>query len=121
MPYHKTNEPGVNFEFFYDDAVTEAGVAVAEGKKTNLWTVIAENANASACYLHFYDAPNLAAVTVGTTVPVWSLRLHGNTTIQIDRGEYPIKWFRQGLVIAATAGLTGNTAPGADPQVTLHF
>ncbi len=119
--YSKTDEPGINLQFFYDDAVTEAGVAVRENHQANLYTLIAENANAAACYLHFYDAEDLASVTVGTTPPVWSVRLHANSTIQLDRGTFPLKYFGAGIVIAATLAITGADAPTADPQVTLHY
>lgn len=120
MSYKKTKEPGVNFQFYFNAALDEVG-AVVKAAKGNLYTVIAENANATACYLQFFDAASLGAVTIGTTVPTWTVRLHGNSTIQLDRGEFPLRYFKTGIVVAATAGRTNNTAPAADPQVTLHF
>jgi hypothetical protein len=120
MSYNKTNEPGINLEFSYTTP-DETGLLIRAGKR-NLYTLIAENShNADACYLHFYNSATLGAVTVGTTTPVWSVRLHANSTIQLDRGEFPLRHFPLGIVIAATLGRTGNTAPTSDPQVTLHF
>lgn len=120
MSYNKTNEPGINLRFLYL-TTDEAGDAVL-AQPGNLYTLIAENPHASdACYLHFYDADDIADVTVGSTTPVWSVRLHGNSTIQLDRGEFPLKYFKTGICVAATLAITGNTAPSADPQVTLHF
>lgn len=119
MSYKKTNEPGINLQFFHA-AVDEAGATVSE-QRGNLYTVLAENANATACYLQFFNAADIGDVTVGTTPPVFSLLLHANSTVQIDRGEFPIKYFSTGICVAATSTRTGAIAPAADPQVTLHF
>lgn len=120
MSYNKTNEPGINLKFSYT-TVDEAGATVSAGKH-NLYTVIAENPHASdACYLHFYNAAAIGSVTVGTTAPVWSVRLHASSTIQLDRGEFPLKHFDTGICVAVTLGITGTTAPTSDPQVTLHY
>lgn len=121
MPYKKTNEPGIDFEFF-QGTITQTGTAVCIGKKANLWTVLAENSDASAiCYLQFFDAAALSDVTVGTTAPVFTMACHPSSTIQIDRGNFPIKWFATGIVVAATAGRTGSTAPTTAPVVMIHF
>src|SRR5690349_329601 len=117
---NKSNEPSSCLEFFYN-TVDEAGLLVRTGKR-NLWTLIAENPDdTDACYLHFYNAATLGAVTVGSTTPVWSVRLHANSTIQLDRGEFALKHFKLGIVVAATLAITGSSAPSSDPQVTLHY
>lgn len=121
MPYHKTNEPGINFEFYYSPSggnPDEFGVPVCEGKKCNLWTVIAENASDTACYLNFYD---LASIDDFGPPAKWSMRCPANSTIMLDRGEFPLRWFKNGLVISATSGQDDGTPPAAPPTVTIHF
>lgn len=102
---------------FFDDSVVEVKQSVAAGS-VMLFNILAYNSGAAVSYLQFFDA--LAAnVTVGTTVPKFSIPLPitggYDAELQLPEG------FRTGIVIACTATATGAGAPGAGALVKLTY
>lgn len=63
------------------------------------------NPNASEVYLQCFDA--VAPIVVGTTAPSFVIPIKASGTEDID---FPVG-FAKGLIVAATTGATGNTAP----------
>ena len=113
------NHPRAVHNLYYNTALTEAGALVYSGP-TNVDKIILENNDATdACFVQFFDAAALGDVTIGTTVADWSLRIPGNGGLVLDRG--PWKYFRKGLVVAATSTRSNSTAPAADPTVSIVY
>jgi len=92
---------------FRDPAVL-ASVVTASAGPCNLGGYYIGNPNDAPIYLHFYDVAG--SVTVGTTVPTLTILLPALAAANIEFAN-GIK-FTNALKIAATTGVSGNTAPG---------
>ena len=68
------------------------------------------NASDAAAFVQLFDAASLADVTVGTTVPKWSIGLATATSTHLIDCQVN---FMLGLVVAATTTATGSSAPSA--------
>lgn len=101
-------------------STADTNLTTVQGLGGNLRGVIANNTNAAARFLKFYDSAD--AVVVGTTVPVITVTLAPTalTTIFPTDGIN----FKLGIVMALTTGIadTDNTAVGAgDVILTVLF
>lgn len=74
---------------------------------------------AAITWLHLYDAPDIASVVVGTTVPVKRYRLAANA----DVSKYVDRVFNNGCVYAVTTTSTGSTgvATGAFDALCIDY
>lgn len=98
-------------------ASTNLTLVRKKGALVTAWSVVNKAATLSTVQL--YDAAADTDVTVGTTVPKWSIVVPGNATANMGDGnnlvlDRPLQ-FDLGLVIATISGMqdTGNTAVGA--------
>ncbi len=120
MSMQRTSHPSAALDFFYNAALSNTVVSIAT-VNGNLYGVLGENnSDTDDAYLQFFDKAATGDVTLGTTTPDWTLKLHNNTTIQIvfDR---PIRYFALGCQVACTSTRTGSSAPAAAATVTCHF
>ncbi len=108
--------PSVVPQHFYNDAVAETPVQAFIGRG-NLYAFLAENNFASTAYIQFFDAADIADVTVGTTAPDFTFRIPADGAMGRDPSDTPLHYFVKGCVIAVTATRTGNGAPGAPATV----
>lgn len=81
------------------------------------------NIAAMAQSVQFYDANATADVTVGTTVPDWSIPVPANSTAALGAGnnlkyDTPLR-FHKGLVIAFVEGVL-DTSSTASADATLN-
>lgn len=78
-----------------------------------VWSIVASNINAAARYLKVYNLA--AAPTVGTSVPVFTLKIPADDVIRLDGGPNGIR-FATGIAIALTTENTdaGTTAVAAN-------
>lgn len=89
--------------------------------KGNLFSVIGINEDENDdAYLQLFDAAATSDVTLGSTTPVWQIKLHNNTTIQ-HAFEFPLFWFSKGCVLAVTKTKSGSDAPTTDCTTTFHY
>lgn len=102
---------------FFDDSVVEVKQSVVAGPVL-LFNILGYNSGAAASYIQFFDALS-ANVTVGTTVPKFSIPLP-ITGGYSDVYSLP-EGFRTGIVIAVTATATGAGAPNAGALVKLTY
>lgn len=75
------------------------------------------NGSAATAYVQFYDT--VLAPTVGTTVPVYSVGVTTLGNAPITQSDAAGLFFKDGMWVAATTTLSGNTAPGVALAVSL--
>lgn len=78
------------------------------------------NPNSVTIYVQFFDSKTSAAVTVGTTAPLFWIAIPANSGVTDNALPFNIP-FANGIVIAATTTPTGNTAPSSTIPVTLFY
>ncbi len=115
-----TRNPSVVTEHSYEAAVTESPVLVFAGQG-NLYGFLAEENGGVEAFLQFFNAASTGAVTVGTTVPVFTIRLGADSTFGKDADDSPVHHFSLGCVIAVTSTRTGAGAPSAGMTVNSWF
>lgn len=76
------------------------------------------NPGSSTGYFHIYDADDLADVTVGTTDPIRTYPLGAGKAMHPTGLNIGLN---NGLVVAATLGYTGNTAPQTEMVVNIGY
>lgn len=101
-----------------------SNTALAEVKQTVvagpalLFNITAYNSGNAVSYIQFFDA--LAAnVTVGSTTPTFVIGVPN--TGGYDAALTLPEAFRNGIVVACTAGATNNSAPNAAAVVKLSY
>ncbi len=116
-------------------AVGGAGAALLSGKTLisaaarALHGVAFANTNASDVWVQVFDAFQISDITLGTTVPMMSIRVPGNGSGQAANAAFwEEKWLglsaitlTTGLVMAVTTTATGALAPAVALQATVYF
>ncbi len=102
----------------YRNAALKAAKQTVKASRTRVYGWKVQNLDNATAYLHLYDALE-ADVTVGTTVPTYSVWLPASGGDDLSIPE-PLA-FDVGLVVAATTGLTGSTAPTNGELVNLFY
>lgn len=101
---------GGGASIFRSTTLTNTAVAVKASAGTVSFLHVANvSGSAVTCYLHLYDVA-AASVTVGTTVPTWSMVLPA-ATVQTIPFTVPLQ-FSTAISASATTTAGGNTACG---------
>jgi len=103
---------------FFNDAVAGAAVNIKASGIVHLFSVKLVNSTAATAYLQFFDKP-AAAVILGTTLPVWTIRLAANETTNPSEVAPLLVFNGTGLSIAGTTTPTG--AVGAAISVSATY
>jgi len=95
-------------------AVTNSVLALSPNNTRGgaLMQFYCSNANATA-FIELFDATNTAAVTLGTTVPVWAAQIQANTQVSFQLPIGGVQ-FGQGIMVAASNAFNGSGAPGGN-------
>lgn len=107
---------------FRNIAVTNTAVAV-KGSAGNIYSINAYNPGVALAYLHIYNVA-AASVTVGTTVPNWSIALPSTATgtVGIDAiSDIPYFTASGAFSVAASTTPNGGTAPGTALVVNIGY
>lgn len=87
----------------------------------NCFSLVGENEDSSNdCYVQFFNAAATGDVTLGSTAPDYTVKLHNNTTLQLAF-NFPLFYFNLGLVIAVTTTRAGSTAPSTLPHLKVYY
>lgn len=103
---------------FLANALTNTAVKV-KGTQGIVDTVSCANTNAAIGFIQMFDVASATSVTVGTTVPVFSLPVspsiafHASIPLGIN--------FENGIKIAATTGIKNGTALGTALDCSIAF
>ena len=89
------------------NALSTTVKAVVSSLAATLDSVTIMNPNTTLAYVQVFDVATAGAVTLGTTVPKWSIGL--NQTSQIVLSDLNLH-FANGIQVAATTTATGSTA-----------
>lgn len=84
------------------------------------WTIYNPDSTNEA-FLQLFDSATTAAVNLGTTVPVFSLRIGPNSQVYLKNARDEAEQFALGLVYAATSTVGGSTAPSTDLNLVLEY
>ena len=76
-------------------------------------------ANSATTFFQFFDAAAIGDVTLGTTLPKFSLGVPGGASANLAFVKMPN--FKKGICIAQTTTLAGNTGPSSNCTVTIWF
>lgn len=76
------------------------------------------NPAVAASYVQFFDAVSVADISVGTTLPVWSVGC--NTLATIDLTDLQLQ-FTKGCYVVATTTSTGNTPAATGVNVNVAY
>ena len=97
-------------------AALSATIINATGAKTlikgstgNLYGMYFLNNTAVGSWIQFFNAATTAAVTLGTTAPVWAAPIAASGILSIPPGHFAQLNFSLGIVYAATSALQGST------------
>ena len=99
------------------------GPQMQVGVRMNLIYQNVNNPNAAGCFLQYFDAATVAAVTLGTTKPLASFYIPGTQSgggngVLSESYEVPRALsFKLGVVVAATATQQGAGSPGSVIQL----
>ena len=107
---------------YFNDAVAAAVQQIA-AQASMIVGMKLVNTTGAVAYLQVFAAP-AANVTLGTTVPLFVIRLQANESITLYDGAVPVQVGQygqsgQGLSIAGTTTAGGNT--GAAISVTMFY
>jgi hypothetical protein len=87
----------------------------------NLYGFLVEEMSGDDVFIQFFDAASAAAVTVGVTVPVMTMRVKADQSFGKDVNDSPLRFFGEGCVVAVTKTRTGNVAPAVDAVGNFWF
>lgn len=107
------------FKVYRNTNLLATDVAVKDVPGHVYWVEI-HNTNAAVEFVHFYDAAT-GDVTVGTTVPVFSLAVASSGQRYIMPSDFPLYEFKTAITVAASTTATGNTAPGTGLVVHIGY
>lgn len=80
------------------------------------------NLDAADAYLQVFDAVSNASVTLGVTVPNFSIHVGSSATAQADKTEPDLEYgFNLGLVVAVTTTDGGSSSPATGLTVDLTY
>lgn len=80
---------------------------------------LSNDANASTTsWVQFFDAPAIAQVTLGTTVPVFAIPIPGGAAANLSFGINGSD-FKSGICIAQATTRTGATSPSSACSFTI--
>lgn len=108
----------INTDHTYTDALTSTPEQIFVGRG-NLYGFYIEETSGTDIYVQFYDAADIADVTVGSTAPDFTFRIPANAGMGKDCNDSPLHFFAKGCVAAVTTTRTGGVAPAFD--ATAHF
>lgn len=77
----------------------------------NLYGFLVEEMSGNDVFIQFFDAASAGAVTVGTTVPVMTMRIKADQSFGKDVNDSPLRFFGEGCVVAVTTSRTGAISP----------
>lgn len=88
-------------------------VMTVKGSAGELGAYHCLNQSGAVAYVQVFDAATSGAVTLGSTIPVWSFGLPASSSLP---GGGNLEWsngvhFASGIQVAATTTATGSTAP----------
>lgn len=104
----------------YTNSLSASALEVFVGRG-NLYGFLVENNTASDIFLQVFDAASAASVTVGTTAPVFTVRIPGSSAFGKDADDMSYKFLGNGCVVAVTTTRTGNTAPATAATAQFWF
>lgn len=90
------------------NGLTNAASAVVSSTAATLSSYYVYNPNSSVAYIQLFDVATAGAVTLGTTVPKWSIGIPATSGANLSNVNLS---FANGIQVAATTTATGLTAP----------
>lgn len=115
-----TNTASVVLQSYYNAALTNTVVLASVAGKVNIYGCKLENNGAADIFLQLFNAASAGAVTLGVTVPDWTVIVRSGSQFYLQP-ERALKHFPLGLCIAVTAGRTTAVAPAAAATVDVFF
>lgn len=102
--------------FYHEVCEASTNGTLVKNSACNLNDIVVSNAAASARFLKIYN--KATAPTVGTDVPIRTVRIPADTTLSLNFGTFGIR-LSTGLAFAVTAGMadTDATAVGANEVI----
>lgn len=94
----------------YETSLNATPVLVFSGRG-NLYGFLIEDNSGDDIFVQVFDAASAGAVTVGTTVPVFTFRVKADQAFGKDVNDSPYKFFKDGCVVAVTSTRTGLISP----------
>lgn len=107
------------FESYRNSALSNTKILVrAGGTSTFGWNI--NNPDTADVYVNMFNAATTAAVTLGATAPVLSVKVPnaGSVYISPDKETH---YFPLGLVITSQPAEISIAAPGTATSITLYF
>jgi hypothetical protein len=92
---------------FFNDGVTGTVKDVKASAAGQLYHLKLVNTTAAVAYLQIFNV-KAASVTLGTTVPTWTLRLAASESVNVVMAT-PVQLGGSGISIAGTTTATGST------------
>lgn len=89
--------------------LTNSASSVVSSVAATLKSYYCYNPNATVEYVQFFDVATAGAVTVGTTVPKWSIGIPATSAANLSGLNLS---FANGIQVAATTTASGASAPG---------
>lgn len=90
------------------NGLTNTASAVVSSTAATLKSYFVYNPNSSVAYIQIFDIATAGGVTVGTTVPKWSIGIPATSGANVAGLNLS---FASGIQVAATTTATGSTAP----------
>lgn len=102
----------------YSATLDATPVLVFSGRG-NLYGFLVEDNSGDDIFVQVFDAASAAAVTVGTTTPVFTFRVKADQALGKDVNDSPYKFFASGCVVAVTT--LRNNAVSPTTAATAQF
>jgi len=111
--YNPTPSASLNPKFKYEPSIDETKVLVFAGRGNLYGWLLENNSAGSDVYASFYDAASTAAVTVGTTTPLFTIKINAGSAFGRDTQIHPYLFTSAGLVVAVVSTRNGAGAPAS--------
>jgi len=104
----------------YSASLNATPVLLFQGRG-NLYGFLVEDNSGDDIFVQVFDAASAGAVTVGTTVPVFTFRVKGDQAFGKDVNDSPYKFFTAGCVVAVTTLRSGSVSPASPATAQFWF
>lgn len=104
----------------YSATLDATPVLVFSGRG-NLYGFLVEDNSGDDIFVQVFDAASAAAVTVGTTTPVFTFRVKADQALGKDVNDSPYKFFANGCVVAVTTLRNNAVSPAMAATAQFWF
>jgi hypothetical protein len=107
-------------EAYYRVDLDETKRTVFTGKGNLFGFLFENNSTTDVVYVQLFNKLT-ADVTVGTTVPDYTIKVGAGSSLGKDGQDFALWHFDIGLVVACTSSRSNNTAPASDLTAHMWF